>query len=904
LKEYNLQDAKLIKMLEDKLNLLKIQFKISSFAGLLIGDTNYMSRIVDTIIFRKLIKQTPRLILRNRQMEVNNVNLPGGYVHQPERALYHWIYEFDFKSLYPSIIITFNIGLDTNDINGEILTEKARFTNKYEAAVAKILREIRRMRDEAKIERDKYPINSPEWNEHHALQIALKTISNSFWGVLGESVGRMFDVDLAASVTLTGQAILKETMGIMEKLGLKTLYGDSVVGETLVPIIKNGIIYKTTVEDLFENYIDKVEIIGEKEYIDLSEENLETFAIDEDGRLQIRKIKKVIRHKTSKKIFKINTFFGPVCVTEDHSLIVKKPDGYYPCQAKDLNTDSKLIYLDIDYSSMCYLRKKNKKLLSLHSSPQNKEQTTAFGEVSQRSLSTFSDERSEIFSRKIEENVGNNEGCLEKTRIQATSTSSRWGEIRLESKTLEQRVNQSYCPSKIQGKYGETGKENFAEAKEIFFKTSGSNRENKAKYCKNVSDALYYPGEINGRDVVENIKNSKRQNIISISTGHNQTGFCDKYFRNSSGNLCGWMFSSLLSKTFAGSVEGYTKTNNKSRRGSDEIFGNEWCSDTQILGVRNKGESSEDFGYGEETDFRYFGETPILSVEDKGSTTQYVYDLEVDGCHTFLANKIFVHNTDSLALKVPEEIAKTNDGEEIKRKGKILEGLVNNILKNRLIKKYNIPPERYCIVLEFQELFYKMFFTGKKKQYIGLVYSREKMATLRGMSTGEYGINLNTSLVGFSMKKYNTCHFLKFAQKKILNTILNSNSLDEARDEVKKICENIRNLLYSHALDNTLIQRTGVRKDLDNYKVNSIQSVLGRQLQSVGLFRRGDVLDYVIVDVKDGKLIPKVVVNKNEVIHPTAAGLKYYERLLNDMVERLIGEKLNLQDFELDIWFG
>jgi len=675
LKEYNLQDARLVQMLESKLNLLKIQFNISSFAGVLLSDTNYVSRIIDTMIFRRLAKEPVRLVLRNRQFNSEKISFPGGYVHQPDRALHKWVFEYDFKSLYPSIIITFNVGLDTKDEYGDILTEKARFTSEREAMVVKLLRELQRQRNLAKKERDKYPMGSPQWNEYHALQITYKLISNSFWGALGESAGRMFDLDLAESITLTGQAIIKETMKIMDQLGAKSLYADSVTGETLIPIIKNGIIYKATIEELFENYAGKAEKIGEKEYIDLSEENLETFAIDDNGELHVDKIKKVIRHKTDKKIFTVNTPFGSVRVTEDHSLIVKDSGRCYPCQAKDLNVDAKLIYLNIDYGSMHNLRKGNKRLFS----PPNKKQVGTYGE------------------------------------------------------------------------------------------------------------------------------------------------------------------------------------------------------------------------------FRYFGETTVLSVKPEGSSTQYVYDLEVDRHHTFLANKIFVHNTDSCFVAAPKELAGCS-GEILTQKAKILEKIANSMLAERLIKKYNIPKERYSIVLEFQNLFYKVFFTGKKKQYIGQVYSREKTATLRDMSTSDFGINTDISLVGLSMKKYNTCRFLKIAQKRILDNILASDSLEDARDKVRNVCLNIKKLLYSHALDDCLVQRTGVRKDLSAYKVNSIQCVLGKQLQACGLFRRGDVLDYVIVDVKDGKLIPKVLTNKNEKIHPTREGLKYYENLLSNMIERLLGEKINLENCELDKW--
>lgn len=900
LKEYNLQDARLVQMLENKLNLLKIQFNISSFVGILLSDTNYVSRIIDTMIFRRLIKEPVRLVLKNRQFNSEKISFPGGYVHQPDRALHKWVFEYDFKSLYPSIIITFNVGLDSKDENGDILTEKARFTSKREARVVKLLRELQAQRNLAKKERDKYPMGSPEWNKYHALQITYKLISNSFWGALGESVGRMFDLDLAESITLTGQAIIKETMKIFDELGMKSLYADSVTGETLIPIIKNGAIYKTTIEELFENYVDRAEKIGEKECVDLSKENLETFAIDDNGKLHIDKIRKVIRHKTDKKIFTVNTPFGSIRVTEDHSLIVKNSKGCYPCQVKDLNADAKLIYLDVDYESLRNLRKRNKWLFALHSGSPNKKQTRTHGEISQCSYS-FCNERTKDSSGATEENVRKDERSMEASGVQAAPTSEGWGKISLESETLEQGINQSFSSAKIQRQHGEAERENFTKIKTIFLESSRGAGETSRKCGQSLSNASNCSREIDGRIISESIENSQESSAISVSSGHNETGLCDKCNEHSPGNLCGWVFPSLLSQTLSGSSEGYSKANSRPRRGSDEILIFNGDSSEQILGMRSERKSSENSGCSEKPDFRYFGETTVLSVEPEGSSTQYVYDLEVDRHHTFLANKIFVHNTDSCFVAVPKELAGCS-GEVLAQKAKILEKIANNALAERLIKKYNIPKERYSIVLEFQNLFHKVFFTGKKKQYIGQVYSREKTATLRDMSTSDFGINTNISLVGLSMKKYNTCRFLKMAQKQILDNILASDSLEDARGKVRNICLNIKKLLYSHALDDCLVQRTGVRKDLSAYKVNSIQRTLGKQLQACGLFRRGDVLDYVIVDVKDGKLIPKVLTNKDEKVHPTHKGLEYYENLLSAMVERLLGEKINLENNELDKW--
>lgn len=153
-----------------------------------------------------------------------------------------------------------------------------------------------------------------DFNYYNAKQNALKVFMNTFYGEMGNFVSFICAVETAASVTTMGQFNLKLAKAYVEdKLRMKIYYGDSVVGETPIMIKRNNCNELVPIEELdtdYELYRDG------KECIDYSNKNV--YVMTEDG---YSKILKVIRHRTNKKLFRITTHIGSVIVTEDHSLL-------------------------------------------------------------------------------------------------------------------------------------------------------------------------------------------------------------------------------------------------------------------------------------------------------------------------------------------------------------------------------------------------------------------------------------------------------------------------------------------------------------------------------------------------------------------------------------------------------
>ena len=167
-------------------------------------------------------------------------------------------------------------------------------------------------------------------------QLAFKVTCNSLYGQVGASTSSICFKELAASTTATGRKmVLCARDYTLEKFkGSKLVYGDSVLGDE--PILLKDI-------ETDQIVIKTIETLGEEW------EDYENFKPFDNGRNDKQKckcdkylvwsnngwtkIKKVIRHKTNKKIYKVSTRTGIVCVTEDHSLLNEKGDIIKP---KDL----------------------------------------------------------------------------------------------------------------------------------------------------------------------------------------------------------------------------------------------------------------------------------------------------------------------------------------------------------------------------------------------------------------------------------------------------------------------------------------------------------------------------------------------------------------------------------------
>ena len=243
--DYNIKDVELVERLEAKLGLLNLVFTLSYFGGVNYSETLGTVAIWDTIIFRKLAKQhiavppsTPKA----------SVAYPGGYVKDPAVGMHEWVLSFDLNSLYPSLIMQYNMSPETlvrhmtvHGLNVDrILQQKKHISPEPNLATAangacfrrdkqgfmpQIVEELyskRVLLKKQMIDKKKELETIDEQQNPKAYfavasavdrleteQIAIKILLNSLYGAIGNRFFRYFDIAVAEGITLTGQLVIK-----------------------------------------------------------------------------------------------------------------------------------------------------------------------------------------------------------------------------------------------------------------------------------------------------------------------------------------------------------------------------------------------------------------------------------------------------------------------------------------------------------------------------------------------------------------------------------------------------------------------------------------------------------------------------------------------------------------------
>ena len=155
----------------------------------------------------------------------------GGYVEEPVKGLHRNIYYFDFRSLYPSIIISKNISPDTlvEDDGGEchIAPEFGyKFRKTPQGFIPSVVSEVleNRMRikslmNESADNRERQVLNYQ--------QEAFKRLASTIYGLYNHSTFRWYSIECSEAITAWGRDFLKKTMKRAEKHGFKPVYADT-----------------------------------------------------------------------------------------------------------------------------------------------------------------------------------------------------------------------------------------------------------------------------------------------------------------------------------------------------------------------------------------------------------------------------------------------------------------------------------------------------------------------------------------------------------------------------------------------------------------------------------------------------------------------------------------------------
>ena len=216
LARYNLQDCQLVIDIFNKTKLLEFSIERAASTGLATGRVGGSVAAFDFLYLPRLhrkgfVASDPPF------QDPSGLSSPGGYVLDSDPGLYNDVLVLDFKSLYPSIILTFLIdpfGMWQNDDQAVEGFQGATFS-RNQPILPEIIDHLWKRRDQAK--RD----------NNAALSQAVKIIMNSFYGVLGTSACRFYDTRLTSSITRRGHEIIQRSQEFIELKGHSVIYGDT-----------------------------------------------------------------------------------------------------------------------------------------------------------------------------------------------------------------------------------------------------------------------------------------------------------------------------------------------------------------------------------------------------------------------------------------------------------------------------------------------------------------------------------------------------------------------------------------------------------------------------------------------------------------------------------------------------
>ena len=216
---YNLQDARLVLELLAHTGLVELTVRRSLLTGMQLDRVGAQIAAVDSLYLRALRARgrVAPSVESSREPE----GITGGLVLDSRPGLYRNVLVFDFKSLYPSLIRTFNIDPLTHvpapATGADVIRTPggAAFRRDEDGILPALVARL--------------------WNERAAARAAgdttgaqaIKILMNSLFGVLGSPASRLFSPAVANAITLAGQHVIRLAAQAVERRGYRVIYGDT-----------------------------------------------------------------------------------------------------------------------------------------------------------------------------------------------------------------------------------------------------------------------------------------------------------------------------------------------------------------------------------------------------------------------------------------------------------------------------------------------------------------------------------------------------------------------------------------------------------------------------------------------------------------------------------------------------
>lgn len=349
--EYNIHDVELVDRIDAKMQLIDMALALAYDAKVNYTDVFTQVRMWDTLIHNELIEQ--KIVVPQNVRTPKDEQYAGAYVKDPIVGMHEWVVSFDLNSLYPHLIMQYNVSPETivegrhtsisidNLLNNEYQAQgeycmaanghyfkrdkqgflpamMQRMYDDRSLYKKKMIEAQKAYEKETDKERKREITN--QISKYKNLQLAKKVQLNSAYGALGNQYFRFFDIRQAEAITLSGQLSIRwiemKLNGYLNKL-LKTEGVDYVIASDTDSVYVNlgplvNMVYGSQTETKVETIVDFVNkacIEKFEPFIDKSYQELADYMNAFDQKMQMKR--EVIANKgiwTAKKRYILNVY--------------------------------------------------------------------------------------------------------------------------------------------------------------------------------------------------------------------------------------------------------------------------------------------------------------------------------------------------------------------------------------------------------------------------------------------------------------------------------------------------------------------------------------------------------------------------------------------------------------------
>ena len=258
--DYNITDVELVDALEDRMKLIELALTVAYEAKVNYEDVYSQVKMWDVLIYNFL--RSKDIVVPKRRISAKDDRYEGAYVKEPQTGMHKWVMSFDLNSLYPHLIMQYNISPETliTQGNGEVSVEKlldkkvelpddgcavtpngAKFRKDFHGFLPQLMEKMYDDRVKFKkwtldakqrYEDTKERKYQNEISKYNNIQMARKIALNSAYGAIGNQYFRYYDRKMATAITTAGQLSIRwienKVNGYLNKL-LSTTEVDYII---------------------------------------------------------------------------------------------------------------------------------------------------------------------------------------------------------------------------------------------------------------------------------------------------------------------------------------------------------------------------------------------------------------------------------------------------------------------------------------------------------------------------------------------------------------------------------------------------------------------------------------------------------------------------------------------------